>query len=295
MKWMFSTIVLVPRGEWGAFPAEAERRRVFEWAAGAGFEGVELSPRWLDFHALSSAELSTLRREIESAGLRVAGLNISRCILTRVSEAGEHLNRLRRGILAAGELGGEILTLSLSMPTLPTDGRPPVRGEQVPEEERRRTAELLDGLAVAAQKSGADLSLELHDDGLLDTPELVLDMLRRIGHQSVGVNPDLGNVCRDPGRPCTWPSSLQALAPYANNWHVKNYRRGQPSPVWDGDIDYSEAIQIMLAAGYEGWVGIESYFGDALDLQARSLEWLKRTERSLRLGTAAALSGGHVA
>ena len=63
--------------------------------------------------------------------------------------------------------------------------------------------------------------------------------------------------------------------PRANNWHVKNYRHREPAPVWDGDIDYDSALAVMVAAGYRGWVGIESYFGDVLDLQARSLRYLK--------------------
>jgi hypothetical protein len=32
----------------------------------------------------------------------------------------------------------------------------------------------------------------------------------------------------------------------------------------------------MKAAGYQSWVSIESYFGDVLDLQQRSLAYLKQ-------------------
>ena len=37
---------------------------------------------------------------------------------------------------------------------------------------------------------------------------------------------------------------------------------GSPRRVWDGEIDYAAALAIMGAAGYSGWVSIESYFGD---------------------------------
>ena len=60
-------------------------------------------------------------------------------------------------------------------------------------------------------------------------------------------------------------------------WHIKNYRDGRPVPVWDGDIDYHWALAIMHGVGYEGWVSIESYWGD-LESQEQDLEYLKRLD-----------------
>lgn len=131
-------------------------------------------------------------------------------------------------------------------------------------------------LGELAARSGIELSLELHDDGLLDTAELCLEMLRRVRLTNVGVNPDLGNLVRSSEAPANWRLALEALAPHANNWHVKNYRGGKPAPLWDGDIDYARAVKIMRAAGYNRWVSIESYFGDVLDLQTRSLHYLQQ-------------------
>ena len=123
---------------------------------------------------------------------------------------------------------------------------------------------------------GVQLSLELHDDGLLDSPDLLLDMLNRINAANVGVNPDLGNVCRSSEEPTDSRAALEALAPHANCWHVKNYRRGQPATLSDGDIDYAEAMAIMRAHGYAGWVSIEGYQGDVLASQQESLAYLKQ-------------------
>ena len=94
MRWSFAVIVLVPRGKWGRPPGLGERRRVFDWAARIGFDGIELSPRWVDFQTMALQELRELRREIAAPGLKVSGLNISRCILTRTSEAARHWMRL---------------------------------------------------------------------------------------------------------------------------------------------------------------------------------------------------------
>ena len=78
MRWSFATIVLVPRGEWGPVSDAAARSRVFRAAAAAGFEGVELNPRWYDFLPLADAEMRQLSREVAEAGLCASGLNVSR-------------------------------------------------------------------------------------------------------------------------------------------------------------------------------------------------------------------------
>jgi sugar phosphate isomerase/epimerase len=287
MRWSFASIVLVPRGEWGEPPPDDKRRRIFSWAARAGFEGVELSPRWLDFHRLAEAELRRLRSEIQDEGLCVSGLNVSRSILTRTEKAREHLERLRRAVEVAAILSAPVITISLSMPTPPTADRTLLRGSQFPEAEREETADLLRSLAAAAESCGVQLSLELHDDGLLDTPELLQDMVRRADAANVGANPDLGNVCRSNGS-FDWRGALETLAPRANCWHVKNYRGGQPAPLWDGDIDYAQAMAIMTARGYAGWVSIEGYQGDVLASQQASLEYLKQLAAGGASGSAGA-------
>jgi sugar phosphate isomerase/epimerase len=276
MKWALATIVLVPRGSWGPPPTRAARIEVFRWAAGAGFAGVELSPRWIDFHGMQDGEIDRLRDDVTSAGLVVSGLCISRCILTRTSRAVEHRRRLERGVEVARRLGAEVLTFSLAMPTLPGPDRPPLRGCDVPEEEFSRSTELVKRLADLARRRDVGLSIELHDDGPLDTPEACLRFLDQVDDPSLGVNPDLGNICRGPGPAADWSAPLELLAPRANGWHVKNYCSGKPVPVWAGDIDYRRAVGTMCSAGFRGWVSIESYFDDVRILQEQSLCFLKR-------------------
>src|SRR5262245_49467891 len=271
MRWSLATIVLVPRGG-TAYADRAERRRVFEWAANTGFEGVEVSPHWLDIVRLEQSELQQVRDEALAVVLAVSGVNINRCILTRHERTQDHLQLLLRAVDAAYWLWAPLVTLSLSMQL--DIGRPVVRGCDFSEAERKETAVHLRRLAEYAGERDIQLSIELHDDGMLDTAELCLDMMSRVETANVGVNPDLGNLVRSTAG-ADWRGTLQSLAPHTNNWHVKNYRQGQPSPVWDGDINYVEAFQLMRAAGYNGWVSIESYFGDVLDLQKRSLACLK--------------------
>ena len=199
--------------------------------------------------------------------------------------APEHRERLERGVDAAAEMGAGILGLSLSMPDPPTPERPLVTGDAFSDDEFEQAAVFVARLAERARAGGVALSVEMHDDGLLDTPERCLRFWERVtaagGGEttgSVGLNPDLGNLCRGPGAMPKWESALRRLAPRTNFWHVKNYREEIAVPLWEGVIDYCRAVPILRAAGYEGWVGIESYFGDRadnLDLQKRSLSYLK--------------------
>jgi sugar phosphate isomerase/epimerase len=162
------------------------------------------------------------------------------------------------------------------MPVPPTTSRPIVRGQDVPESEHEQAAKILAEMAVSAHGFNVSLSLELHDDGLLDTPTLCLKMLERIDMPNVGVNPDLGNICRGHDGCADWQEALRVLAPHAICWHVKNYVGGRLAPLWAGGIDYALASSIMQGAHYNGPISGESYCGDVLDQQIRGLAYLKQ-------------------
>jgi sugar phosphate isomerase/epimerase len=283
MQWSLATIVLAPRAGAASDLDPAERREQLAWAAAAGFEAAEISSQWLDVLRSTDQQLSKLRADVADTGLAVSGININRCILTRTDRAAEHLALIRRAIHAAGILGAPLVNISLSMPRASGGERPVLRGCDVPDTEHRQSAALVAGLADEAAALGVALSLELHDDGLLDTADLCLRMLERVARANVGVNPDLGNLCRSAGPDCQSQRALAQLAPHANCWHVKNYRGGEPAPLWDGDVDYARAVRTMLSAGFDGPVSIEGYFGDVLAAQADGLAWLKKVAAAATL------------
>lgn len=279
MRFAFTTILQAPRFGWQSAPDRSARLGLYGKVREAGFDGIEWSPRWLDYDGLSGSEIASLKQEALDHDLTISGLNLNRFILTRCSEAGRHRERLGRSIEAARRLEAESVIVSLSMPQPPSDDRPCLIGRTIPREEFDRTAGWLRELAPRAGDQGVQLVLELHDDGLLDTPELCLRMHDTIDRPNVRINPDLGNLVRHPDRRERWRDALRQLAPHAGYWHVKNYREGRPAPVWDGDIDYAEAFSTMRRHGYDGWVSIESYFGeDIMALQRQSLGWLRELE-----------------
>jgi len=79
MRWSLATVALVPRGA-TAHADEQEQRRIFEWASAAGFQGVEISPQWLDIARFSEAELRGVRDRAAARGLAISGLNINRVL-----------------------------------------------------------------------------------------------------------------------------------------------------------------------------------------------------------------------
>lgn len=263
MKSSLATIVLAPRGGQAPPQSEAERRDLFSWAAGCGFEGVEISSRWLDVESLAPARLVNLRREIEAAGLMVSGLNVERAL--------GQWGRIHRVVGVASMLGAHIVNISLAKEF---DGS----GDWEPLVE---AAGRMAAVAREAAKDGIQISVELHDDGLLDSAAACLQFHELAGESNLGVNPDLGNICRGPAGTQDWEGALRRLAPLANCWHVKNYRNGEPAPLDDGDIDYCTAMRIMLGAGYGGWVSIESRVGEFRATQAAGLGYLHELHRSL--------------
>jgi sugar phosphate isomerase/epimerase len=277
MRWSFATIVLVPRGRSLAPPLPAERRRAFAAAKDLGFTGVELTDEWLDLRALDPASLRAIQGEIAGAGLRVSGLNLPRCVLSRDRPVRLDWDRMDRALSVAEALEADLVNVSLSLPGPGRRGAAdrPMTGAEATPDERERAAEHVGLLARRARSAGVSLAVELHDDGLLDTPELCLQLLGRVGQPNVGVNPDVGNLCRGPGPPADWRGALQRLAPYARNWHLKNYREGRPVPLPEGEIDFAAGWRIMESGGYDGWVSVESRFGDVLAEQASALRFLR--------------------
>ena len=136
-------------------------------------------------------------------------------------------------------------------------------------------------LARHAVERGVALSIELHDDGLLDNACMCRRFIETINEPNAGANPDVGNICRDSQFPGDWEHALQELAPLTNCWHVKNYRNGLAATLDCGDIDYRRAMQIMIGAGYAGWVSIESRIGDFRETQSSAIGYLRRLEEAV--------------
>jgi sugar phosphate isomerase/epimerase len=278
MRFSFATVVITPRSGERLSVTRDERRRIFRWAADAGFKGVDLSHRWFSFDRVDDAALLEMRRDIADSGLELASLVVSRCMFARADRADAGYALIEGGVRAAEILGAPVLDVALGVPSSPKRARP-VRGEDFDDDSIGLLCRTMAILARRAARANTKIAMELHDDGPVDSAERLLDVVGRIGEPNVGVNPDLGNICRDPERVPNWRAALAKLASTALCWHVKNYKRGGAVELPDGIVDYLSAVRTMYEAGFEGWVSIETNLpppADLFEVQSRGLDYLRR-------------------
>ncbi len=243
--------------------------------AAMGFEGVELSSRWLNLFEMGRQELADLKHEVREAGIAVSGINMDRCLLVRAQNAKSNLDRLSAAIDIAAALGAPLVNFALSAEMQGVTSRPVFRGAHFTSEEFQYSLQQIRALARHARSSLIEFSIELHDDGMLDTPESCARFVDAVGEPNVGVNPDVGNMCRNRDQPGDWHDAILSLSTRANCWHVKNYRNALPASLSDGDVDFQCAFEIMARNGFNGWVSNESRTGDTWETQKLDLAYMK--------------------
>ncbi|MBI0385026.1 sugar phosphate isomerase/epimerase, partial [Streptomyces albiflaviniger] len=107
-----------------------------------------------------------------------------------------------------------------------------------------------------------------------------------IGHDAVGLNPDLGNLIRQQRPIDTWEYLVSVTAPRTNYWHIKNYARLEdpatgtvlthPTSLELGIVNYRAAVAYAIAHGFRGAFVVEHYGGDGLSVGATNAAYLRR-------------------
>jgi sugar phosphate isomerase/epimerase len=284
----------------GRTPTIAELDALLDWAARAGFDGIDISDSW-DFAALTRAQATAVRDAATAHGLAIASINCVAKPLADRANAPRYMAEIERGLEVASWCGSAVLNVSLNVPR--EAGVAPVVGAATSPggsrgaraQDFETTADNLRRVARAAQARGIALSLELHDRSIADTSACLLKIIDLVSEPNLKANPDLCNGYRAYDRPSeTWQEALAALAPHANLWHVNNLQRVHFEAIQRaafvecdlgaGDIDYAWALGVMRAAGFDGWVVIEYKGpGDAFETLARGRDYLARIARDSAL------------
>jgi sugar phosphate isomerase/epimerase len=270
----------------------AEWRRLLQPVVDAGFTQLELSTAWLPFGDLEPDLLSELAAVLVDAGLSVPGVGVVRQSVLHPERGERNLAFTHRTIDAAAALGAGVVCLGLH-DVLSPEQQQVLWFWTVPHDERpadpdvyalavRRFHELGDHAAAV----GAEISLELYENTYLGTADQAVRFLDDIGHDAVGLNPDLGNLIRQQGPADSWEYLVSVTAPRTNYWHVKNYARLEdpatgtvlthPTSLELGVIDYRTAIRYAIAHGFRGAFVVEHYGGDGLSVGATNAEYLRR-------------------
>jgi sugar phosphate isomerase/epimerase len=290
----FRRTTLFPRTDTGnELPSEG-RTAYLRAVKALGFEGLELGvPRGGD------AEMRAVRREVEDAGLPCRALRGGGPSLQPEAADGGR-ERLKTGVHAAAAMGAPIYNVTITMPrpagasTLPW-GEATSWGSSrdASDDDFRRAAAALADVAPLAADLGVKISVEIHQHCLADNSSAGRNLLERVGHAAVGLNPDLGNIYWNyHTAEETSEQAITAMAPHAVYWHMKSLVRAHvpqlafstylQAALPDGDIDYRFAVSAMLAAGYQGDYAIEGLrLGDQLRGDGRSLAYVRELLKEL--------------
>jgi sugar phosphate isomerase/epimerase len=272
-------------------PPRAERHRYLPLLKSMGFDAVEVGVG--DMADEQAAR--DLARELSDVGLDIGCVRAGGG-LSSPFDAAEAYARLERAVRFAAACGASVVNSALVGPLTNPDGPGAEhRGERVSqgasrvaaEQDYVATADRLRSAGQLASAVGVKIAIEVHQGSIADNSRATLHLLELVGLDSVGANPDLGNIYWQYEYPEETPEdAIVALAPRAVYWHCKNLQRThipdlQRSffarvPLPDGEIDYRFAISAMLAAGYEGYLAVEgAQKGDQLSLDRRSLEYAR--------------------
>ena len=151
-------------------------------------------------------------------------------------------------------------------------------------------------LGDAAKAQGIEVSLEMYEDTYIGTADEAVAFLRDVDHESVGLNPDLGNLVRLHREVEPWPDMFEKVLPHSNFWHIKNYTRdldpatgaysSAPMPLKYGYINYRQVIRRALDLGYTGPFCCEHYGSDSLGVIAENVQYIRQVLSSALAETA---------
>ena len=227
---------------------ELSLTQVLDVARRFGYNGVEIR---LDADHKHGIEVNTTAADRQAINDQVAGGGVPlACLATSLRYADplngeETLRQTHERIDLAGDLGAPALR---------------VFGGSIPDHLTREqaidtVADALAAVAGHAAERGVTLCLETHDDWC--DPEHVAAVVSRVDHSAVGVNWDIMHPVRIGG--ASIDSSFAALQPFVRHLHVHDGTLGdfRLTPIGEGAIDHRRALELLLSAGYAGFISGE--------------------------------------
>ena len=222
--------------------------------ADLGFDGVELTV--LSHHTTALESLNTAERRRILKLLRDHNLQLP-AIAGHVSLMDEdsashaaNLDRIKR-------------TMDLALDWASADGPPAVdtTAGGKPEDWDSKLDLLVERIQEAAEygeSQGVTIAIEPHVGSIIDTPGRMLEVIKRVDSDAVGVNFDIShfNVMG-----IGIEESVAAMAPFASHTHVKDERGTVPDFEFlipgEGEFDYVTYLKSMQRHGYTGFITAE--------------------------------------
>jgi fatty-acyl-CoA synthase len=222
--------------------------RVAAAARTHGFQGVEL--RLIDGDVITPdlvwVNRATIRRHFPGDPMVVALAHA-----TRLSSDDPSVRQRDRETTAALiELAAD-----LEVPMIRVFGGQPADGVGV-ERAVSLVADGLNALSEDAERAGVTVMLETHD--AFCRSEVVATVMARVPSRAIGVHWDVQNTTKMGEEP---EQALRALGDRLVHVHVKDARRSagewERVAMGSGDVPVAEAVQLLQAHGYVGYLGVE--------------------------------------
>ncbi len=245
----------------------------WQFAAGAGFDGIEL--RGMDDWNERLDELRAARERgaVFSSVCVISDRFIGDLDADRRREATEHMKALLSGI---AELGG-VGAITPAAFGVATKRLPPFEVPRTEEEDRRVLLDALEELGEHADKEGTLVLLEplnRYEDHMLNRVEQAVDLCEAVGRDSVKVMGDLFHMNIEEDEIA---ESIRTADGYLAHVHLADSNRAHPGT---GHTDFAAAFGALRDIGFDGYMAMEcAVRGDAetvLPQVARHLRSLAR-------------------
>jgi sugar phosphate isomerase/epimerase len=218
-----------------------------------GYDGIE--PRIGSGHG-HGVEMDTdadrrreIRKQAEDSGIALCCISTS-CKYADPRTAPQQTQDTLRCIDLAGDAGAPRLRVF-------GGGIPPGISR---EEAIVSLAQSLRSVADHAEQRGVTVCVETHDDWC--DPRHVAEVMRRVDHPAIAVNWDLMHPVRRGN--ATMEEAFRTLAPWIRHVHFHDGDTLGLKPIGEGDIDHRQALDLLRAAAYDGflsgeWISWEPY------------------------------------
>ena len=250
--------------------------RALAFARECGYSGVEFAPFTIDknAYAISASQRTSIRRQVEDAGLEVVGLHWLLAftegyyltspepeVRRKTSDYLAELARLCR------DLGGKVLVLGSPQQR---NLLPGVRLNEAMD----HAAEVIRAADPVFRECNVTLAVEPlgpEEGDFLLTADLAAQLIRQVDSPAVRLHLDVKAMSSE-GRPI--PEIIRGHADLLEHFHANDANRRGPGM---GAIDFVPILATLREVGYEGWVSVEVFdYSPGVETLARdSIEYLK--------------------
>ena len=115
-----------------------------------------------------------------------------------------------------------------------------------------------------AEENGISLLLEADPSVTTTNHAMLRELIKAIGHNSLGAIYDPGNDIYDPQGEVPFPDGWQAVAPYVRHIHIKDAIKEASGPVCvrfgTGLVDFTSILKTLVKTRYDGYLSLECHY-----------------------------------